>query len=104
MQIIRESEFEQEVLKHEGLVLVDFYTEWCGYCHMLTPILEKIEKEMTNVKFVKVDAEKCVFITEQYNVEFYPLMLLFKNGELVDHIDGYVPENVIVTKLKEYLQ
>ena len=103
MKQILESQFQEEVKEHQGLVLVDFFTEWCGYCHMLTPVLEEIDKEIEELKIVKVDAEECTYITEEYNVEFYPLMLLFKNGELVDHIDGYVPKDVIVKKVKEYL-
>ena len=70
---------------------------------MLTPILEEVDKEIEELKIVKVDAERCVFVTEEYNIEFYPEMLIFKNGELVDHIDGYVPKDVIVKKVKEYL-
>ena len=103
MRQILESEFQTEVKEHKGLVLVDFFTEWCGYCHMLTPVLESIDNEIEELKIVKVDAEKCVFITEEYNVEFYPLMLIFKDGQLVDHIDGYVAKDVIVNKVKEYL-
>jgi thioredoxin 1 len=103
MRQILESEFQKEVKEQEGVVLVDFFTEWCGYCHMLTPILEEVDKEIEELKIVKVDAERCVFITEEYNIEFYPEMLIFKNGELVDHIDGYVPKDVIVKKVKEYL-
>lgn len=103
MKQIFESEFKKEVLEEQGVVLVDFFTEWCGYCHMLTPILEKVEKAIPELKIVKVDAEKCVYITEEYNIEFYPEMLIFKNGKLVDHIDGYVLQNVIEAKVKEYL-
>lgn len=103
MRQILESEFQKEVKEQEGVVLVDFFTEWCGYCHMLTPILEEVDKEIEELKIVKVDAERCVFVTEEYNIEFYPEMLIFKNGELVGHIDGYVPKDVIVKKVKEYL-
>ena len=45
MKQILESQFQEEVKEHQGLVLVDFFTEWCGYCHMLTPVLEEIDKE-----------------------------------------------------------
>ncbi len=103
MKQILESEFQKEVKETKGIVLVDFFTEWCGYCHMLTPILENIDKEIEELKIVKVDAEKCVFITDEYNIEFYPEMLIFKDGILVDHIDGYVSKDVIVNKVKEYL-
>ena len=103
MKQILESEFQTEVKEYKGLVLVDFFTEWCGYWHMLTPVLESVDKEIEELKIVKVDAVRCVFITKEYNVEFYPLMLIFKDGNLVDHIDGYVAKDVIVNKVKEYL-
>lgn len=103
MRQILESEFQKEVKEAKGVVLVDFFTEWCGYCHMLTPILEKVDKDIEELKIVKIDAERCVYVTEEYGIEFYPEMLIFKDGELVDHIDGYVKEEVIVNKIKEYL-
>lgn len=103
MRQIYESEFEKEVLEASEVVLVDFFTEWCGYCHMLTPILEKVALSLEGIKIVKIDAEKCHNLTYDYNIEFYPKMLIFKNGQLVDHIDGYVPQKVIEQKLKEYL-
>ena len=103
MKKILESEFQTEVKEAEGVVLVDFFTEWCGYCDLLVPVLEDVDKELENLKIVKVDAEECINIAEEYNVEFFPLMLIFKDGTLVDHIDGYVKKDVIIAKVKEYL-
>ena len=103
MKQIRESEFQQEVLEFEGIVLVDVFTEWCGYCHMLTPELEEAQEQLPELKVVKIDAEKTVNFAHDYNIQFYPEMLIFKNGKLVGNIDGYVKSDVIVEKVKEYL-
>lgn len=103
MKVIRESEFQNEVLEFEGIVLVDVFTEWCGYCHMLTPELEEAEEAIEGLKIVKIDAEKAINFAHDYNIQFYPEMLIFKNGRLVGNIDGYVKSNVIIEKVKEYM-
>ena len=103
MKQIRESEFQNEVLEHNGIVLVDVFTEWCGYCHMLTPELEEAQEVLPELKVVKIDAEKSLNFARDYNIQFYPEMLIFKNGKLVGNIDGYVKSDVIIEKIKEYM-
>ena len=103
MKQIRESELQQEVLEHKGIVLVDVFTEWCGYCHMLVPELEEAQEVLPELKIVKIDAEKTLNFTNDYNIQFYPEMLIFKNGKLVGTIDGYVKADVIVEAIKEYM-
>ena len=103
MKQIRESEFQSEVLEFEGIVIVDVFTEWCGYCHMLAPELEEAEEALPELKVVKIDAEKTVNFAHDYNIQFYPEMLIFKNGQLVGNIDGYVKSNVIIETIKEYM-
>lgn len=103
MRIIKEIEFEKVVKEAKGLVLVDFFTEWCGYCELLVPELESAEKEVEGLTIVKVNAEEAPNLMDEYNIEFFPLILLFKDGKLVDHIDGYVKKDVIIKKVKEYM-
>lgn len=103
MKQIRESEFQNEVLEHNGIVLVDVFTEWCGYCHMLMPELEEAQEVLPELKVVKIDAEKSLNFARDYNIQFYPEMLIFKNGKLVGNIDGYVKSDVIIEKIKEYM-
>ena len=55
---INEKEFNMEVLKEEGIVVVDFFATWCGPCKMLAPVLEDVQEEMKNVKIVKVDIDE----------------------------------------------
>ena len=103
MKQIRESEFKNEVLEYKGIVLVDVFTEWCGYCHMLVPELEEAQEVLPELKIVKIDAEKTLNFTNDYNIQFYPEMLIFKDGKLVGTIDGYVKADVIVEAIKEYM-
>lgn len=73
--------FENEVLKSEKPVLVDFWAEWCGPCRMMAPVVEELEKEMENeVKFAKINIDECPDLAEKYNVMSIPTFKCFKNG------------------------
>ena len=72
--------FEEEVLRSEKPVLIDFYAPWCGPCKILSPIIEAVAKENENVKFVKIDIDKTDDIAMQYQVMSIPTLVLIQNG------------------------
>ena len=98
---ITNEDFEEEVLKSDTIVIVDFWATWCGPCNRLTPVLEKIATENNDVKIVKadVDDENVKPLTEKYEINAYPTMLIFKNGKEVKRIVGYRDEEQILEEL-----
>ena len=99
--VVTESTFEQEVLKSETPVLVDFWAEWCGPCHAVAPILEKIAEERAGeLKLVKVNIDEEPEIAERYGIASIPTMVLFKDGEPAAAALGAPPKTALETQLQ----
>ncbi len=77
---INESQFDAEVLENKGMVLVDFFADWCGPCKMLGPILEDVGAEMENLKIVKVNVDEAQALAQKYGVMSIPTVYLFDGG------------------------
>lgn len=93
MEQITKADFDDKI--KNGIVLIDFYANWCGPCKMLTPELEELSKEMNQVKFYKVNIDKEQELTQRFNVMAVPTILLFKDGEIVGKTSGYSPKHLI---------
>jgi len=101
---INDQNFESEVIKSEIPVVVDFWAPWCGPCHMIAPITEKLsEQYASKVKFCKLNVDENPEMSQRYRVMSIPLLLLFKDGEQVDSILGAVPEAMIQPKIEALL-
>ena len=96
----RERTFEQEVLKSETPVIVDFWAEWCGPCHAVAPVLEKIAEERKDeVKLVKVNIDEEQGLSMKYGVMSIPTMILFKDGEPAAAAIGAQPKSMLEKSL-----
>lgn len=82
-----EKEFDE--LTKEGLVLVDFYADWCGPCQMLSPILEELSKKNENLKIVKINVDEHQQLAVQNKVLSIPAIKIYKDGKLVNQAVGY---------------
>lgn len=81
--VLTKENFEQEVLKADKPVLVDFWAEWCGPCQMMLPVIEELAKEQTEIKVCKVNVDEQMELARQYRVMSIPTFLVFKNGEII---------------------
>ena len=97
--------FDDEIGKHQGLAVVDFWATWCGPCHMIAPIIEQLADEYEGrVKVGKVDVDANQRTAMRYNVRSIPTVLLFKDGELVESVVGAVPKAHLEEKIKTHLE
>lgn len=102
--VVTDTTFEEEVLKSEIPVLVDFWAEWCGPCRMIGPIVEELGKEYEGkLKVAKVDVQSNNNVASKYGIMSIPALLFFKNGEVVDQIVGAVPKKAVVDRLTKVL-
>jgi thioredoxin len=93
---VTESTFEQEVLQSEKPVIVDFWAEWCGPCHAVSPVLDKIAEERDGqLKIVKVNIDEEQQLAMRYGVQSIPNMILFENGEPKASAIGAQPKGML---------
>jgi thioredoxin len=101
VKLIREDQFNAEVMQASMPVVVDFFATWCGPCKRLSPLLDELAGPLTNrVRFVKMDIDKSPGLTRRFDIQAVPTLVFFKKGEIVDRVLGLPPEN----ELKERLE
>ena len=101
---VNDATFEQEVLRSEQPVLVDFWAVWCGPCKAIVPIVDGVAKNYAGkLKVAKVDVDQNAATPSRYGIRGIPALLFFKGGKVADQVVGYVPQNVIEEKVQRLL-
>ena len=96
MRQVNNQEFKSEVVDFNGVVVADFYADWCGPCKMLFPLLEKMSAENSDpsVKFVKINVDQEGQLAEKFGIQGIPTVLVFKNGKIFDEKVGVASQSV----------
>ena len=103
-QEFKDASFEEDVLKSDTPVLVDFWAPWCGPCRMLAPTVDAISEEYEGkVKVGKVNTDENPQIATQHQINSSPTMMIFKGGEVVERLVGALPKEKITEKLDAHL-
>jgi thioredoxin len=101
---ISDNSFQTEVLESREPVLVDFWAEWCGPCRMIAPILENLAEEYSgSLKITKLDVDHNPQTSMKFGVQSIPTLILFKDGEPIERIIGYMPKERLLQKIKPHI-
>lgn len=97
---VTEANFDEEVLKSDKTVLVDFYADWCGPCKVLSPIVEEVANENPNLKVVKIDVDTNENLVYKYGTYSIPTLVVIKNGEETNRSTGVISKDAILELVK----
>ena len=100
-QVFTDQNFEEEVLKSDKPVLVDFYAEWCGPCKMMSPVIDELaEEKKDSWKIGKVNVDESPALSQQYGIQSIPTIIVFKDGKEAEKFMGFQSKEALLEKLQ----
>lgn len=101
---VNDANFDEEVLRSEQPVLVDFWAVWCGPCKAIAPVVDSVAASYAGkLKVAKVNVDQNGATPSRYGIRGIPALLFFKEGKVADQIVGFVPQDVIEEKVKKLI-
>jgi len=101
---ISDNTFDEQVIKGKGLILVDFWAEWCGPCRMVAPILEELAVEYEGqITVTKLNVDDNQGTAARFGIRSIPTVLFFKDGSQVDQVIGAVPKSAFKSKVQQHV-
>jgi thioredoxin 1 len=102
--VVNDQTFEQDVLKSDVPVLVDFWAPWCGPCRMIAPLIDQLAEEYAGkLKAVKLNTDESPSIATEYGIRSIPTVMIFKDGKKMDTVIGAVPKSTLTGTIEKYL-
>ena len=99
MEVITNVQFDEVISK--GVVVIDFFANWCGPCKMLAPVLEEVASDRDELKVVKMDIDENMDLAKTYGVMSVPTLMLFKDGNMISKKIGFMPKELITSWVEE---
>ena len=100
---VSQHDFDAQVLKAPGKIVVDFWAEWCGPCRMVAPVLEELARDHPGIRFVKLNVDDDPAIAQQYEVMSIPTILAFEDGQVCKRVVGALPKPKLIEELASVL-
>lgn len=94
LKYLKNEDFNEEI--KNGVVLVDFYADWCGPCRMISPIVEELSNEIDSLKVIKVNVDEREDVAKVYGIMSIPTLILFRDGQMEKKQLGFVPKEVLL--------